>query len=84
MKWEYLQVYVNDEGIFVAFDGNSICDGDKSLIVLLNKLGKDRWEYCNQASNGREDYPYHLLKRECRVKGLAYWDTGTWRAIQDD
>ncbi len=60
MKWEYLQVYVNVEGIFVAFDGNSTCDGDKSLIVLLNKLGKDRWEYC------QAEHPFIFLKRSIK------------------
>lgn len=69
MKWEYLQVYVSKarDGTlrYLAFDGNSVCDGDKSLIVLLNKLGQDRWEYC-QAIYTNEDlsnYSYHLLKR---------------------
>ncbi len=69
MKWEYLQIYVNDEGIFVAFDGNSICDGDKSLIVLLNKLGQDRWQYCAYTQDT------HILKRQINVTG--------WRVLDD-
>ncbi len=74
MKWEYLQVYVNDEGIFVAFDGNSICDGDKSLIVLLNKLGRDRWQYCAYVTQDT-DKPCHILKRQINVTG--------WRVLDD-
>ena len=56
MKWEYLLVYHNGVA-FVAFDGASICDGDESLIILLNKLGQDRWEGYTYAED------YYLLKR---------------------
>jgi len=80
MKWEYLQVYLNDEGVYVAFDGNSICDGDSNLIVLLNRLGDDRWEYCACAV---EDKLYHLLKRTPKnINRIAKWDTTTWEAIE--
>ncbi len=61
MKWEYLQVYLNDEGVFVAFDGNSICDGDNSLIPLFNRLGKAGWEYCEHIP--LKHRPHFLLKR---------------------
>jgi len=57
MKFEYLQVYLDDNDHWVAFDGNSICNGDENLIKLLNKLGQDRWEYCGYVGF------YHLLKR---------------------
>jgi len=57
MKWEYLQVYP-DANVWIAFDGNSKCDGDKSLLVLLNRLGQDRWE-CFM-SVGKK---YYYLKR---------------------
>lgn len=65
MKWEYLEVYIGGDGTFIAFDGNSQCDGDKSLIVLLNRLGQDRWEYCYPiGSNERlSNHSFHLLKR---------------------
>lgn len=45
MRFEYLQVYLDDYERWVAFDGSSICDGDESLLALLNRLGLDRWEY---------------------------------------
>jgi len=63
VKWEYLQVYFNDYEKWVAFDGNSICDGDASLLVLLNKLGLDRWNYCSYVTRDT-DIPCHILKRE--------------------
>ena len=60
MKFAYLQVYwVEDK--WIAFDGNSRCDSDIILIDLLNRLGHDRWEYCQYISN--DDESYHLLKR---------------------
>ena len=46
MKLEYLLVYNKDGDNYAAFDGNSICDGDTSLVRLLNRLGLNRWEYC--------------------------------------
>jgi len=58
VKFEYLQVYKVAIG-YTAFDGNSECDGDNDLVRLLNKLGQDRWEYCQFIDNP----PYHLLKR---------------------
>ncbi len=69
MKWEYLQVYLNraEDGTigYVAFDGVSDCDGDKKLVVLLNKLGQDRWEYCQYVADEGYSvtFPHHLLKR---------------------
>lgn len=60
MKFEYLQVYLNSK-VYLAFDGASHCDGDKSLIILLNRLGQDRWEYCQYVHEN--DVEYHLLKR---------------------
>ena len=62
MNWEYLMVYI-ENNVYVAWDGNSICDSDSDLVILLNKLGQDRWEYCTEANGGYIDYPYHLLKR---------------------
>jgi len=62
MKWEYCQVYYQNDDTYAAFDGNSICDGDSILIRLLNRLGEDRWEYCGCVM-GDTDKPYHLLKR---------------------
>lgn len=63
MKWEYLQVWLNPEGVYVAFDGDSICDGDNNLILLLNKLGKAGWEYCEHINLNLDNYPFFLLKR---------------------
>lgn len=68
MKWEYLQVYLDERMVWVAFDGNSNCHGDENLIRLLNKLGQDEWEYCqfypvNYRIEYREILGYHLLKR---------------------
>ncbi len=69
MKWEYLQVYLNraEDGTlrYLAFDGASACDGDKSLIKLLNRLGADRWEYCEVVyiTSDLTSHSYHLLKR---------------------
>ena len=68
MKFEYLQVYLNraEDGTlrYLAFDGNSVCDGDKYLIDLLNRLGRDNWEYCAFINPDKHiTYPYHLLKR---------------------
>lgn len=57
MKWEYLQIYLDNKDHWIVFDGNSICDGDEDLIRLLNRLGQDRWEYCQYINT------YHLLKR---------------------
>lgn len=57
MKWEYLQVYLDDYEIWTAFDGNSVCDGDASLLTLLNRLGLDRWEYAGT------ERPFIFLKR---------------------
>lgn len=68
-RFEYLQVYLTktDDGIhkYIAFDGNSECDGDRKLVVLLNKLGQDGWEYCQFISDEGYSitYPHHLLKR---------------------
>jgi len=65
MKFEYLQIYLTVSG-YIAFDGNSDCDGDINIIKLLNKLGQDRWEYCGfvvvRHPSVYED-GYHLLKR---------------------
>lgn len=68
MRFEYLQVYLShdkDRTIrYLAFDSNSVCDSDKRLINLLNRLGQDRWEYCTYIkSDGLTTYDYHLLKR---------------------
>lgn len=68
MRFEYLQVYFATEG-YAAFDGNSHCDGDVSLVKLLNKLGHDRWEYCQHVYEPLNDgwkNNYHLLKREAK------------------
>lgn len=65
MKFEYLQVYLTASG-YAAFNGNSKCDGDKELIILLNKLGQDKWEYCGFTAIGHPsvyENGYHLLKR---------------------
>ncbi len=56
MKWEYLLVYESGD-TFTAFDGTSTCDGDESLIILLNRLGQDRWEGYAYAEG------YYLFKR---------------------
>lgn len=68
MKFEYLQVYLNkaEDGTlrYLAFDGNSVCDGDENLITLLNKLGRDRWSYCAYVTNDANIVPCHILKRE--------------------
>jgi hypothetical protein len=66
MKFEYLQVYFTESASYVAFDGNSVCDGDTSIVRLLNKLGQDRWEYCGFTVIGHPsvyENGYHLLKR---------------------
>jgi len=63
MKFEYLQVYLTDDDHWIAFDGNSICDGDSSLIALLNRLGDDRWEYAAYVTRDANIVPCHILKR---------------------
>ena len=67
-KFEYLEVYLSRDEYgkirYLAFDGNSACDGDKSLFNLLNKLGQDKWEYCTLINpDEHTSYSYHLLKR---------------------
>lgn len=65
MKFEYLQVYLTENG-YTAFDGASHCDGDKNLFILLNKLGQDRWEYVQHVRDEDMHYGivhYHLLRR---------------------
>ena len=57
MKWEYLQVSLNFDNQWIAFDGNSICDGDRDLLTLLNRLGQDEWEHYQTTK------PYLFLKR---------------------
>ena len=63
MKWEYLTIRLNTKLIYEAFDGDSVCDGDRSLVKLLNKLGLDRWEYAEYVNDKRNKLNYHLLKR---------------------
>lgn len=83
VKWEYLQVYLNNEDRYVAFDGNSICDGDKDLISLLNKLGKDDWNYCGYVTRDTPK-PCHLLKRNPKhINQVAKWNTVTWSPIDE-